>query len=160
MPETNRMADLVGPFHDTDGVAKRLNVPVDALPAARRDGLLLGVQTSDGAWIYPVFQFTGGQVDPDLLPVLHIFRHSPPWSTAVWLCGPDDDLAGLTPVEWLRAGNPAEVVIRNARHTAYNWNGPAEVSAKVTRESMGRFPALTLGRPITAVDVADALDDE
>lgn len=121
MLNANLMADLVGPFYDSDGVATLLNVPVDALLAAREDGLLLGVQTSDGAWVYPVFQFTGNQVDPGLLPLLRVFHYSPPWSTAVWLCTPEEDLDGLTPVAWVRAGNPPDVVTRVARHAAHGW---------------------------------------
>lgn len=120
MADANLMADLVGPFYDPAGVAHLLGVAPEALPSMCDDGDLLGVQTSDGAWVYLTFQFTGDQVDPNLLPVLDVFRHSPPWSTAVWLCGPDEDLGGLSPVEWLSAGNPAEVVIRLARRTAHD----------------------------------------
>lgn len=121
MAEPNPMADLVGPFYDPDAVATLLNVPVDALPAVRGDGLLLGVQTSDGAWVYPAFQFTGDKVNPDLLPLLRVFRHSPPWSTAVWLWGSDEDLGGLTPLEWVRAGNRLDEVVRIARHAVHRW---------------------------------------
>lgn len=121
MAERNAMADLVGPFYDTNGVATLLGVSVDALSAAREDGLLLGVQTSDGAWVYPTFQFTGDRVDPALIPVFHIFRDSPRWSAAVWLRTPDEDLDELSPVEWLRAGNPPDAVTRIAGHAAHHW---------------------------------------
>lgn len=39
------MADLVGPYLDTDGVTRFLGVPVEALPAMREDARLLGVET-------------------------------------------------------------------------------------------------------------------
>lgn len=59
----------------------------------------------------------------NLLPLLRVFQQSPRWATAAWLCGSDEELDGLTPLEWLKAGKPPAMVVRLARQTAHRWAG-------------------------------------
>lgn len=114
------MADLVGPFYDTDGVASVLGVENTQVEALRDSGQVLGVQTSDDAWIYPTWQFNEAGVDPLLAPALAALAKVPPWSAAMWFIGPESELSGLTPLESLQQGNQSELVLRLAHQYAHH----------------------------------------
>lgn len=117
----NKLAEAVGPFHDTSGVATVLGVTEQVVEERRAAGTILAVQTSDGVWVYPVFQFGGHEVDPELLPAIHALRDRPAWSAALWLVTPNDDLDGLSPIAWIRAGRPTVGVTLLAQRTSGAW---------------------------------------
>lgn len=117
----NRLADLIGPFYDTEGVSTLLGIAEPAVVEARDSGELLGMQTSDDDWVYPTFQFTGRQVNPALLPALHVLHGQPAWSVGVWFVAPDKNLDGLTPIEWAATGMRTDQMITAARRTAALW---------------------------------------
>lgn len=118
----NELGDQVGPFYDTAGVMKVLDgVTKQAVAARRRKGTVLALRTADGMWVYPVFQFNGGGVDRSLLPAIRAFRDSPAWSAALWFVTGNDDLDGMSPLEWVKAGFPAAAVAASARLTAAEW---------------------------------------
>ncbi|UUZ60578.1 hypothetical protein [Nocardioides sp. B-3] len=93
----NRLADLVGPFYDTEGASTLLGISEQAVAELRDSGDLLGMQTSDDDWVYPTFQFTGHQVNPALLPALRVLHGQPARSIGVWFVAPDENLNNLSP---------------------------------------------------------------
>ena len=120
-PAPNKMAELVGPFYDTPRVVTLLGISKQGVHDRVKRGSLLGMQTSDHMWIYPVFQFTERHIRPDLALVLRLFRGQPRWSVGVWLAGPNAELGGVSPEEWLRAGGDPDLVLRLAGQTIGRW---------------------------------------
>lgn len=123
----NRLAQLVGDCYDTTGVmmvlGKHRPAPVSkqAVEARRKRNAILALQTSDGRWVYPTFQFDDGGVRDDVVKLLAAFGDSPKWSVAAWLLTPAEDLDDLTPVAWLGQGRPLHDVERLAGRTAGRW---------------------------------------
>lgn len=124
----NKMAEQVGPdFYDTAGVMVVLAPPgadpisKQAVEHRRRRRTVLALQTSDGRWIYPAWQFRDHDVMPGLAQVLAVFDEHPNWSVGTWLTTPNKDLDERTPVQWLNEGRDREHLLRLARHTAHRW---------------------------------------
>lgn len=124
----NKMAEQVGPeFYDTAGVTVVLAPPgadrisKQAVEHRRKRRSLLALQTSDGRWIYPTWQFRDHDVMPGLAEVLAIFAGHPSWSVATWLTTPTADLQGLTAVRWLDERRDRNRLLRVARRTAHRW---------------------------------------
>lgn len=118
----NPMADLIGPTHTGHWVANLLGCRVGDLPDLVARGDLIGMQTADGVWVYPAFQFTAaGAVRIDLLPVLRHFTGHSGWSVSVWLQTPLDELDDATPEAWLTAGRDHELVHRLGARAASRW---------------------------------------
>lgn len=112
----------IGPFYDTAGVMKLLGgIAKQAVGARRRKATILALRTADDKWVYPVFQFAGAGVRRSLLPAIHAFRDSPPWSAALWFVTDNDDLDGMSPLKWAMADLPAEAVTVSAQRTAAEW---------------------------------------
>lgn len=113
--QPNELAAVVGPFWSAAKVRDELGVPTrQALESRRKSGTLLGVKTSDGKVIYPLSQFRRRhgvvEVKPGLKPLLSALRDQPPWSVAVLLSTPAQELEGMTPLEWERKhGDPARL---------------------------------------------------
>lgn len=124
---TNPMADLIGPCYDTVGVQQILGrargsaVSKQAVEARRERRSILALRTSDGRWVYPVFQFADGSVRKDLATVLHTLGESPSWTAATWLRTPHVDLDRLSPLAWLDDGRPLTAVTRAAAQAAARW---------------------------------------
>lgn len=51
--------EYLGPFYGDGGLARRLDCSVDTVAAMAASGELVAVPTTDGAQLYPVFQFIG-----------------------------------------------------------------------------------------------------
>jgi hypothetical protein len=112
----------IGPFYDTAGVETLLGgVSKQAVEARRKKHTILAVKTSDGRWAYPTFQFSGGDVDPALVPAIQAFRDAPAWAAALWFVTPNPDLEEQAPLEWARSGRPAEALVGSARRTVREW---------------------------------------
>lgn len=97
---------LIGPFYSSAGVMRLLRVPSkQALADRRTRGTLLAAQTSDGAWLYPAFQFdaTAHAVRPELVPVLAELKTAPRWGAALWLVTEHPDLDSHRPVDAAKA---------------------------------------------------------
>lgn len=118
----NELAALIGSFHDTTGVCRRLNITKQAVDDARRRGTLLGMRTSDSTWVYPTFQFAGAERRTDLKETLLALGSVDPWLVASWLCASDESLGGQSPQEWLADGGPAELVLERAGDLSRRWS--------------------------------------
>jgi hypothetical protein len=118
----NTLDAEIGPFYDTAGVEALLGgVSKQAVEARRRARTILALKTTDGRWAYPTFQFTGGDVDPALVPAIQAFRDAPPWSAALWFVTANPDLDGATPLDWVRNERPSDVLLSSAQRTAREW---------------------------------------
>ena len=119
----NPMADLIGPFYDSAQVAAVLHCQVEDLVDWVHRGDLLGMQTADSIWVFPVFQFTSDhQIRSDLTPVLRLLANYDGWSVGVWLRSPKEHLDVATPESWLAAGGDPVLVHRLAGQAGFRWN--------------------------------------
>jgi len=120
-PVRNPMADLVGPFYDTTRVQTLLDVSKQAISDRRKHGSVLAMRTGDGLWVYPVFQFEGRRVRPELTGVFRVFRGFDGWTACVWLTTRNDELEGRSPVEWLVRGLDQGLVLCLAAQAVHQW---------------------------------------
>jgi len=119
-----RWAQVVGDRLDTTQVAQLLGVTRQALAKRQLTGSLLGVP-GDGTTWYPTWQFDSdeGRIRPEVRDVLGAFRDRlddiDPLVVAAWATTPqDEDLAGETPAQWLRAGRDQDQLRRAAERAA------------------------------------------
>jgi hypothetical protein len=85
---------------------------------------LLGLHTSDGHVVYPVFQFTGSQVLPGLNKVLQAVGDSVDgWTLASWLRARQPGLDGKTIIEHLMLkGGADEKILDVTRNAVARWS--------------------------------------
>jgi len=124
--EPSPLEELVGPFYDTAGLRAWLGVSRQAVLERVKTHTLLGMQTGDRTWVYPAWQFrkTGnGETIPHLAEVLRILAKAidDPWTWALWLQAPDEDLDGMTSAQWLESGRDPAPVLAEARADAARW---------------------------------------
>ena len=102
----------VGPFYDTAGARRQLGgVTKQALDSRRGSQTILAMQTGDGHWLYPAWQFTGqGTIHPVLVPVLKQLRGLDRWMAGVWLTNAHPSLEGRTPRQALAEHVDPQVV--------------------------------------------------
>ena len=106
-PRIAALDQAVGPFYDTAGLCPWLGVSRQALHK-RIGKSILAVRTEDNAVLYPSFQFTpDGSVINHVIEIVEILGTglSSPWSVALWLNTPVDELGNRTVADCLRAGD-------------------------------------------------------
>jgi len=118
------VADSIGTFHDTAGLAGWLGVSPRTLlrRVARRQ--VVACKTTDRHWVYPAWQFTDdGDVVGGLLAIWEILlREVDAWVAALWLATPSPDLPGdVSAVEWLTYGQDPAPVLLEARRDVARW---------------------------------------
>lgn len=87
------------------------------LDSRRTNQTVLAMQTGDGHWLYPAWQFTGqGSIHAALAPVLKALRGLDRWMAGVWLVAEHPDLGGRSPRRALRNGVDSGDVARLALH--------------------------------------------
>ena len=119
-----RWAQVVGDRLDTRQVTQLLGVTRQALAKRQQTGSLLGLPGEGTTW-YPTWQFDTdeGRIRPEVRDVLGAFRDRlddfDPLVVAAWATTPqDEDLAGETPAQWLRAGRDQDQLRRAAERAA------------------------------------------
>ena len=127
-----RWDELIGPFVTWRGAAARVEGvrSRQGVDQRRRHHRLLGCQTGDGSWFYPVWQFAAGdvlsglpQVLEELLPVVD------GWTAALWLRTPNRLLGDVEPASWLAESRPLEPVVTAARRQAREWRGEQDAAS-------------------------------
>ena len=124
---SNRLAELIGDCYDSAGVQVVLGgslkdaISKQAVSTRRRRHTILAMQTADGRWVYPTFQFRERRVRDDITALLAVFGDSPRWSVAAWFQTQAVDLGGKTPLEWLASGASLDTLQRMAGHAAGRW---------------------------------------
>lgn len=123
----NELAALLGPFWSEDRARRALGVEsAEAMRSRRHDGTLLALDTTNGTRLYPVWQFhrAAGHVEvrPALVPLMRALRHHNSWTVATFLNTPAPELDGHTPMDALRNGYPATLLIDLAHTVAREWS--------------------------------------
>lgn len=123
LPSSHPFDDIVGPFYDADGVARRSGFsPADVTELANTNKLL-GCATAEGALVFPVSQFNpDGSSVAGLPQVLGTMAEgtSDRWQVALWLNTPFEQLHDRTPAQALRHGD-THGVQELAGETAARW---------------------------------------
>lgn len=106
--------NAVGPFYSTTGVRRLLGgVSRQAVEDRRRRGSLIALQTAEGTWVYPAFQFDErNRPIPGLIAAHRRLTTGGlgAWTAASTLVGPQPELGGRSIVEHLgHDGDPAPV---------------------------------------------------
>ncbi|GAA4363012.1 hypothetical protein [Nocardioides caricicola] len=112
--DPNELDDLLAPYWSTSRTMEALRLTADGLAAAREDGRVLGLKTSDGDYFYPVWTFVkAGEnitVKPGVAVVLRALRGLDGWTIGVFLRMGAPELDGLTPEEWIAQQRDLEVL--------------------------------------------------
>lgn len=121
VPQTAPLAELTGPFYDTPGLTRWLNVTRQAIDNRVRNKRLLACKTADGKWVYPSWQFdeNGHVLDgvrDAAIPLFDIGFDG--WAVAKWFSAPNPDLDDDTAANRLARGDSTEDVVRLARRDA------------------------------------------
>jgi len=113
---------VIGPCYTTEQLTKRFKVSRQALFDRVRRHTLLGLRTSDGQIVYPVFQFHGDKVISGLSRVLRITAGAvDDWTLASWLVAQQPEL-GMSVVDAVRKFGAAEEVLRVAELAKESWS--------------------------------------
>lgn len=91
-------------------VASLLHMTRQAVDKRRLKGQLLGISLGKRGYLYPDWQFSGGQVLPGLERVLAALKDCDPWTKLMFMKTGDVRLNGATPLKKLQLGAIEEVV--------------------------------------------------
>lgn len=124
---SNKLAAMIGECYSTDDVAELLGLTREELEKARNSRAYLAVQTLDGEWFYPTFQFIPGTRTPltGLNEILLILASGieDEWTHALWLMSDGvHGLEGKSVRDWLVDGGDIEEPMRLARIDAAAWS--------------------------------------
>ena len=123
LPASHPFDDIVGPFYDADGVARRSGLSPANVIELVETNKLLGCPTAEGALVFPVSQFNpDGSSVAGLAQVLGTMAEgtSDRWQVALWLNTPLEQLRDRTPAQALRHGD-TQGVEELAGETAARW---------------------------------------
>ena len=117
-------ARIVGEKLDTATVAQLLGVTRQAINKRISAGSLIGVP-GRGTTYFPSWQFNfeRGTIRPETRLIVSAFREqleeADPYLIMSWVRTPqDEDLEGLTPVQWIQKGKESERLVEAARRAA------------------------------------------
>ena len=110
--------DLIGPVYDLDNTMKLLKVGSRAAISKQvKQHKLLRLTLEKGESVFPVFQFEGRAVRPEIQELLQAFGDSDPFALAQWFNTPMD---GATPLELIDQGRTEEL-LAEAKSLAARW---------------------------------------
>lgn len=131
IPATHPFEDL-GPFYDTTGVSRWLGITRQALHQKVKAGQLLALTTGDGQRLYPAWQFSpDGRPLTGLVDLLRVLNPAAadPWTVAVWLTRPVEELGNRSAVDVMRSLKPVgprggewDDLLAEAREDAHRWS--------------------------------------
>lgn len=112
VPEPSAWNEVLGPFYATRGATTALGgISRQALGERRARRTIVALRTADDDWVYPLFQFDGGEVLPGLAEAWQALDGVDDWTAAALLVTPQRALRGSSVVQWLRAGEPIDGAI-------------------------------------------------
>ncbi|HEX7322018.1 MAG TPA: hypothetical protein VF299_03650 [Mycobacterium sp.] len=116
--------EVSGPFYDTAGLSRWLEISRQALHQKVARQAMLACPLDDGTVVYPTWQFLdSGATIPSLAEVLATLAAGTDdaWMIALWMRAPSENLDGDRPSDWLRNGGDPRRVIAMARQVASSW---------------------------------------
>lgn len=120
------MVAAIGALWSAERTRDALGLTDTEVVARRSAGALLGVQTADDSWFYPLAQFEphdgGVRVRPGLAAFLEVLRDVDPWTVAMAANTPAEELEGRSPVEWARDGKSIDTLIDYAYVLRGEWS--------------------------------------
>lgn len=134
--ERSAMADIVGPFWPGSRVREALHLKSrQALAERVKSGSVLALPVIENSGkttlVYPVSQFRrlGEEIEvrPELVAMLRVLREHDPWSVALVLAAPAEELGDVSPIEAAKPGpdRPAvEEFAALARTIHREWTAP------------------------------------
>lgn len=123
VPAPSPVNERLGPFYRTEQVVRLMGISRQAVADRVRKGTLLGMQTADGSWVYPMFQFKGRRLLVGFSDVLRHFNHRDidRWAVAAWWVSPSSALGGSRPLDWIRSARDDQALTTLARDTVRRW---------------------------------------
>jgi len=114
VPKPSAWDEAIGPFYTTSSVGAILGgISRQAVADRRRRHTVFALQTSEGDWVYPAFQFRS---DGSVISALGSMQQRiadglvDGWTLAGWLTANHASLGGVSVVEWIRNGGDEGVV--------------------------------------------------
>jgi len=120
---TSPLPDVVGPVYTSGGVQHVLGISRQQVADRRQRGTIIAARTADGRWVFPVYQFHGGELRADVRTVLDTLRAAgtpDPWTLALWFPTEKIELGGVSPLKLLDSGQ-LDTVVAHAASTASRW---------------------------------------
>ena len=123
LPRAHAYDQVIGPFYDSSTLSRWLGISRQALHKRVKALTVIAASTADGILAFPAWQFTDEATPvPGLLEVWQILRaYADPWTCALWMCAPAEELDGATAVQWLTEGRSVEPVVAQACADAERW---------------------------------------
>lgn len=133
-PEEERPSwnELLGPFFTVDRVSYLLGISAYEVRQKAQGRRLLGVKIRDSSLVFPVFQFEQNEGEhtwrliDGLESVLTVFAQPgvkiDNWKLASWVKTPRVDLAGMSVIDYLKAGKGIEAPLAAASAAADHWS--------------------------------------
>ncbi|PPF53448.1 hypothetical protein C5C13_15085 [Clavibacter michiganensis] len=125
--EANHLNDRLGAFYTLERVMTLFGgVSRQAVNDRVKKHRLLRVQTSDGMFLFPAFQFEGAELRPHLAALLQVLLASgeDPWTVAYWLTVQLDEFEERTALEVVdsREADRIDELLDLAREDAASWH--------------------------------------
>lgn len=134
--ERNELADLLAPLWTRRRVRNTLKLTDSEIGSEQAAGRLLGVTTTDGDTLFPLFQFESDRgavrVRPSLVPFPQRLRDRDPWTVGVLVLTSADELGGCTPLDWIRERGDEAVLVAYAEVLDSEFNRRCAATAACT----------------------------
>ena len=122
LPRRSPWDAAVGPFYTTEQLMRLYKVSRQAISDRLRRHTLLGLRTSDGQVLYPVFQFRGREVINGLSKILSVVADAADdWTLASWLVVNQPTLE-MSVIEALEKYGPTDELIALAHRAVDRWS--------------------------------------
>lgn len=111
------LTQIVGPVCTTGSATAWLGISRQGLYKAVADNRIIAVQTSDGKWFYPTWQFRREKFGSEQIPALvtRLRTGLNNIEIASWFITTNEKLSGLSPVQWLEQNRDPELLKRQAK---------------------------------------------
>lgn len=126
MPSENaadaQLDAAVGPFFTPASMAEMLGESRSSIYRRIAAGTVLAARLHNERWVCPTWQFVDDAVHPDLVAIWRVLTESADkWTALLWLSAPNEELRGLSPVQWCIRGHDAVAALDSASRTAARW---------------------------------------
>jgi hypothetical protein len=106
-----RILEKLGGTLSAEEVAELIGISRQAVDKRRSQNHLIGLTQGRRGYAYPAFQFEDGKTLAGLRDVLDALSGHDPWMQSIFFANGNDRLNGVTPLEALRQGKFASIVL-------------------------------------------------